>query len=93
MTEGAVFALSFPPELLEVFSQRVAKLVADQLASSSEASSPWLNVESAALYLDTTDDGIRAMVKRGQLPVYRSPTGRLLFRREELDEWARGEAA
>jgi excisionase family DNA binding protein len=54
----------------------------------------WLNVEQAAQYLATTQDAIRALVKRRQLTVHRTATGRLLFRREELDEHAAaGDAA
>jgi excisionase family DNA binding protein len=53
--------------------------------------SPWLNVESAAIYLDTSREAIRGMVKRGQLLPHRSATGRLLFHRDELDAHARGE--
>jgi excisionase family DNA binding protein len=48
---------------------------------------PWLNVEGAATYLATTEDAIRALVKRRRLPVHRTETGRLLFRPEELDAW------
>ena len=48
---------------------------------------PWLNVAGAATYLATTEEAIRALVKRGRLPVHRTETGRLLFRPEELDRW------
>jgi excisionase family DNA binding protein len=54
--------------------------------------SPWLNVDSAAAYLDTSIGAIRGMVKRRQIPVHRT-NGRLLFNRQELDAWARGEIA
>jgi len=50
--------------------------------------SPWLNVEDTAGYLRTTEDALRAMVRRGDLPVHRTGTGRLLFRRDELDAYA-----
>ena len=36
---------------------------------------PWLNVAGAATYLATTEDAIRALVKRGRLPVHRTETG------------------
>ncbi len=45
----------------------------------------FLNVKSAAAYLDTSEDGIRALVKRKQLHPHRTPTGRVLFRRVGLD--------
>ncbi len=52
----------------------------------------YLNVDSAALYLDTTKDAIKSMVRDGKIePVRRQP--RLLFTRDELDRWVREEAA
>jgi excisionase family DNA binding protein len=84
--------LSLPPEFIEALAQRVADLVADQLECSVDALS-WLKVESAAKYLDTSEDAIRGMVKRGQLIPHRSTTGRLLFRRDALDRHAIGDAA
>jgi excisionase family DNA binding protein len=53
-------------------------------------STGWLNVESAAKHLDTTKDAIYAMVRRGDLVPHRTPTGRLLFRTDELDAWVLG---
>jgi excisionase family DNA binding protein len=82
-----VFADSFADDL----ARRVASVVLESLPASDP--SPWLNVDRAAGYLDTTPDAIRGMVKRGRLPVHRSSTGRLLFRREDLDAHAMGEAA
>lgn len=42
------------------------------------------NVESASAYLDTSEDAIRSMVKRGQLnPVRRKP--KMLFTLDELE--------
>jgi excisionase family DNA binding protein len=83
-----VFADSFTDDL----ARRVASIVLESLPASAPHS-PWLNVERAADYLDTTPDAIRGMVKRGQVPVHRSSTGRLLFRREDLDAHAMGEPA
>jgi excisionase family DNA binding protein len=51
--------------------------------------SPWLTVEGAAAYLSTSPDGIRAAVKRQQIPSHRV-NGRRLFDRAELDAWVRG---
>jgi hypothetical protein len=52
----------------------------------------WMNVAGAATYLDTTPLGVRGLVRRHGLPVHRTPTGRLLFRPEELDEWIDSQA-
>src|SRR6478672_6136286 len=57
----------WPAELRRSFSSR------------SPPPGPWLNVDRAADYLDTTPDAIHGMVKRGQVAVHRSSTGRLLF--------------
>jgi excisionase family DNA binding protein len=83
-----VFADSFTDDL----ARRIASVVLESLPASVP-SSPWLNVDRAAEYLDTTPAAIRGMVKRGQIRVHRSETGRLLFRREDLDAHAMGEAA
>lgn len=83
-----VFADSFADDL----ARRVAAIVLESLPGSAPPS-PWLNVERAADYLGTTPNAIRGMVKRGQVPVHRSSTGRLLFRREDLDAHAMGETA
>ena len=53
----------------------------------------YLNVESAAAYLDTSKDSIRSAEKRKQLRAHRTTTGRLLFTREQLDTFARGDIA
>jgi len=60
-------------------------------ATTVAAPSGWLSVKGVADYLDTTEDAIRALVKRKQIPHDRAPTGRLLFSRSELDQWVRGE--
>jgi hypothetical protein len=52
--------------------------------------SGWLNAKSAAAYLDMTGDALAGAIKRGQLVPHRSSTGRRLFTREQLDEFARG---
>jgi hypothetical protein len=53
----------------------------------------FLNVDGAAEYLATTPGAVRALCKREQLPVHRTPQGRLLFDPDELSAYARGEAA
>jgi excisionase family DNA binding protein len=52
----------------------------------------WLSIERAAVYLDMTPEAIRSAVKRGQLMPCRTPTGRVRFSRERLDQWVRGGA-
>ncbi len=67
---------------------RAAQEGARLALAEREEPSPWLSVKSAAVYLDTSEDAVRALVKRCQLRHHRSDTGRVLFRREELDEFA-----
>ena len=62
-------------------------LVREEVAATPREFVPWLNVNGAADYLATTEEGIRSLVKRNAIPVHRTPTGRLLFRPEELDAW------
>jgi hypothetical protein len=32
---------------------------------------------------------IRSLVQRGEIPVHKAPNGRLLFDRDELEQWVR----
>ncbi len=57
-----------------------------------EPSDGWLNAKSAAAYLDTSEDAVRSMVKRGQLAAHRTPTGRVLFLAAELDAHVLGQS-
>ena len=79
--------LEVPDELLPQLEQRVAAIVLAQL--DRELATRWLNVDRAADYLSTTPEAIRGLVKRQQLPVHRTPSGRLLFDPVELDAWVR----
>jgi Helix-turn-helix domain len=56
----------------------------------------WLNTDSAAAYLDTSEDALRSAVKTGKIVPARRGTdrnARWSFTREQLDAYARGEAA
>lgn len=70
------------------------RVVRDELAHALGQSAPagYLSVASAAVYLDTTQAAVRSMVKRRELPVSRTPNGRLLFERGALDLWVRSAA-
>ena len=67
-------------------------LLCGPILAALDGPSGYLNVDSAAAFLDTSPAAIRAMVKRGELPVTRTPTGRILFSRSALDAGVRGEA-
>jgi len=82
-------SIAVPPGVLEDLARSIAGHVAAQPAPEP---SRWLNVESAADFLDTSEDAIRGLVKREHengFPVHRRG-GRLLFDRRELDAWVRG---
>lgn len=81
MSEG--FNVSIGVELVEALARRVVEMLPDRDGSSS----PWLDVQEAAEYLRTTEDSIRGMVKRRQIPFHK-PNGRVLFHCGELDQWA-----
>jgi excisionase family DNA binding protein len=50
------------------------------------AVSPWMNVTSAAAYLDWPPKRLYNLVSKGEIP-HRKHAGRLLFNRKELDRW------
>jgi len=52
---------------------------------------PWLDEKAAADYLAVSVGALRALVRRKQIPVTRSPVGRLRWKRSELDAWMRSE--
>jgi excisionase family DNA binding protein len=52
--------------------------------------SPYLTAREAAEYLRTTVQGIYSLVKRGRLRPMPGRPGRLLFRRETLDDYLTG---
>jgi hypothetical protein len=86
----SAFSVDVSKDFFAQLEQRVAAIVIDRLGDRPPTR--WLNVNQAANYLGGASSGaIRGMVKRGQLPVHRTPTGRLLFDAGELDTWVRGE--
>ncbi len=65
----------------------VREAVRAELAALPAQPAGWLDVDTAADHLSTTPAAVRAMVKRDELPVHRTPNGRLLFRADALDAW------
>jgi hypothetical protein len=76
-------------DLVSALAARIAPLIA-ATKPPAEQISPWMNLKSAAVYLDTTEEALRGRVKRAEIPVHRRD-GRLYFNRHELDQWVRGE--
>jgi excisionase family DNA binding protein len=79
---------------LNGLDNQLRSIVRDELALAFGQSAPasYMSVATAAAYLDTTQAAIRSMVKRRELPVSRTPNGRLLFERDALDLWVRSAA-
>lgn len=79
---------------LDALEEDLRLLVREEIAREREVNGAggYLNVKSAAKYLDMTPGAIQSMVRDGKLtPIRRKP--QRLFTREELDRWAREEAA
>jgi excisionase family DNA binding protein len=80
--------------LLEQLLQELARRIASELArltpsrpsTGEDDSSPWLNIESAAAYLDWPKQRLYKLTAQGAIPHYKHD-GRLLFHRGELDAW------
>jgi excisionase family DNA binding protein len=73
--------------LLGLVREAVKEALAEQ---QPEQASPWLDVAGAAEHLRTTAAAIRALVKRNAIPFSKTPAGRVLFDRQQLDQWVRG---
>jgi hypothetical protein len=78
--------------LVEEIEQRVTARIRQELGRT-QTPTGYLNVRSAATFLDTTPAAVRGLVKRGEIVPYRTPNGRLLFSASVLTEWAEGRAA
>jgi predicted ATPase len=77
-------------EALMTAAREGARQALAEQSQVADVPSPWLDVSRTADYLSSTPAAIRALVKRQELPVHRTPNGRLLFDRSELDAWVRG---
>lgn len=62
---------------------RVTQLVS---GSRDQQMNHYLTAQEAAVYLRKSSGAIHNMVYRRQLTAYK-PGGRLLFRKEEIDQW------
>lgn len=73
--------------LVDLIAARVVTALA---AGDKKEATPtgYLNVESAALFLDTSKDAIRQRIKRGQMKPHRAANGQPLFTHAQLVEWA-----
>ena len=69
---------------------RLAAQIVRLLPTASETlPHRWLDVAGAAAYLGLTENAIRRLVKRRQIPFHRTQNGRLRFSVTDLDDWVR----
>jgi hypothetical protein len=78
--------------LRDMIRSAVAESLADQRTTPQTAASPWMDVAAVAEYTRMTPEAARAAVKRGQLKSYRSSTGRIRCRVEDVDAFLMGES-
>lgn len=82
---------------LDGFEELLRAVIRDELRAGSKSlhggPSGFLDVKAAAAFLCTSEQALRALCKRGQIPVHKAPQGRLLFDRAELEAYVRGDAA
>jgi len=74
-------------ETLTTLADRLAPILATRIGHA-EHTFPWLDVEHAAEHLSCPRSRIYALVSARRIPHYKDGS-RLLFRREELDDWVR----
>ena len=77
--------------LLDQLADQIAARLVDQLRSgltdrNDDQHTPWLSIEKAAAYLDWPKQRLYKLTAQGAIPHYKHD-GRLLFRRDELDNW------
>jgi excisionase family DNA binding protein len=81
--------------LLELFADRVAaRVIAATQGETAggvgeSGGSPWMNIATAAGYLDWSRQRLYKLTAQGAIPHYKQE-GRLLFNRQELDQWLAG---
>jgi excisionase family DNA binding protein len=74
---------NFPPSVVDALADRVAERILERVEG---ATSPWLSAAKAAAYLDWPRERLYKLTAAGEIPHYKH-AGRILFRRDELDQW------
>jgi hypothetical protein len=79
-------------DLFQALESELRRIVREEVSAASPRPLPYYDKHDAAEYLRTTIEGIKGLVKRGELePLRRKPYW--LFTQEELDRVARSETA
>jgi excisionase family DNA binding protein len=78
--------LNLPQAALEAIAELVSAHFPERPPSSDWPE--WMSVETTARYLDVTEERIRKLKDRREIPYYQDGPGcRVFFRRAELDDW------
>jgi excisionase family DNA binding protein len=86
VSEQTRVMLELPEAVVEAIAQRAAALALERL--DRRESSPWMDLAQAATYLGFSRDRLYKLTAAGAVPCRRRPGGqRLLFHRDELDQW------
>ena len=83
-------AFTIPEELLAALEERVRRIMREEIERAGTRT-PWLDVAGAAEYASMSEEAIRSASKRGQLRSFRSSTGRVRYRVEDVDAFLRGD--
>jgi excisionase family DNA binding protein len=81
--DGLTLAATVPSVALGPFEERITEAVLIRLESNT---SPWMNIDAAATYLDFPKKRLYNLVAANEIP-HRKQSNRLLFNRTELDKW------
>jgi excisionase family DNA binding protein len=81
---SASISFELPPDLVDLIAERVSERLAERHDTDK---SPWLTVERASEYTGIPKS---TLYKNRAIPRHK-PDGRLLFHRDELDAYVRGE--
>jgi excisionase family DNA binding protein len=74
-------------EALTGIAEQVAEILRSR-PKDGESWAEWLNVSSAARYLDCSPERIRKLVARRAIPFHQEDVGcRVMFSRPDLDAW------
>lgn len=87
--EAVELRLLIQGEQVSALAALVAELLHTQGQPSATDTWPeWMNVDTAASYLDCTPERVRKLVARREIPYHQeAPRCRIFFRRQELDTW------
>jgi len=84
MTEP--ITIEIPAELVESIARRAAEIAAERSSNRADGWAEWMNVETAACYMDVSVERVRKLIARKALPSYSEGKGcRRFLRRSEID--------